>query len=81
MKKGTKIIYRIGKLSEKEQFQFDFEDGLSRNVEERIRLGFISMKLPVMDDLPFRIFNTMEDYRRWAGENLPSWLGYCQEDD
>ena len=31
---------------------------------------------PVMDDAPYRTFDTMEDYRRWCEENLPDWLGY-----
>ncbi len=44
-----KINYRIGKLNEEEQFKFDFADGLSRSVNERIELGFIVMKLPVID--------------------------------
>jgi len=76
MKTKRRIIYRIGKLTEEEQFQLDFEDGLSRSVEERIRLGFIPMNLPIMNDLPYRIFEKMEDYRRWASEKLPFWLGY-----
>ncbi len=49
-----------------------FQDGLSRTVEERIRLGFILMKLPVIDDAPYRIFDTMKEYRKWADENLPN---------
>lgn len=48
-----KLIYHIGKLSEDEQLKLDFEDGLSRTVEERIELGFIPMKLPMIDDAPY----------------------------
>jgi len=44
-------------------------------VEERIELGFIPMKLPIIDDVPYRVFDRMDDYRRWA-EDLPRWLGY-----
>jgi len=29
-----------------------------------------------MDDAPYRVFDTMEDYRRWCEQNLPKWLGY-----
>jgi len=32
----------------------------------------------VLDDAPFRAFDTMEDYRRWCEENLPDWLGYAR---
>lgn len=71
-----KINYRLGRLSEKEQFKLDFSDGLSRTVYERIELGFIPMKLPVIDDKYYRIFNSMEEYRKWTNESTPSWLGY-----
>ena len=69
-----KIIYKIGKIGEEEQLRLDFEDGLSRSVEERIELGFIPMKLPIIDDVPYRVFDRMDDYRKWA-EDLPRWLG------
>ncbi len=73
-----KIIYHIGKLSEEEQLKLDFEDALSRPVKERIELGFIVMKIPIIDEVPYRIFDTMDEYRRWADKNLPKWLGYCR---
>jgi len=31
----------------------------------------------VLDDAPFRAFDTTADYRRWCEENLPDWLGYA----
>ncbi len=71
-----RLIYRTGKITEKEQLKLDFEDGFSRTVEERLELGFIPMKLPVISERPYRIFETMEEYRRWAEKNLPRWLGY-----
>jgi len=74
--KMSQLIYKIGKLDEEEQQKLDFQDGLFRSVEERIRLGFIPMRLPVIDAAPYRIFDTMEEYRKWADENLPKWLGY-----
>jgi len=74
------LIYHIGRLNEEEQLKLDFQDGLSHTVEERIRLGFILMKLPVIDDAPYRIFDTMKEYRKWADENLPKWLGYYSVD-
>jgi hypothetical protein len=54
----------------------EFEAAARRTLEQRIRYGFIKTYKPVMDDEPFRSFETMEDYRRWCEENLPDWLGY-----
>lgn len=71
-----KLIYHIGRLKEDEQENLDFMDGLQRNIEERIELGFVFIKLPVINDAPYRVFNKIEDYRKWANENLPKWLGY-----
>ncbi len=76
-----KAIYRIGRISEEEQLTFDFSDGLSRTVYERIQLGFIPMKLSVIDEGPYRIFSTTKEYRKWANENTPSSLGYHSKDD
>ncbi len=70
-----KIFYSIGKLNEKEQLELDFADSFSRSIEERINLGFIPMKLPVINDVKWRAFDTMKDYRRWAND-LPEYLGY-----
>ena len=75
------LTYHIGRLGEEEQLRFDFLDGLSRTVYERIQLGFITMKLPVIDEVPYRIFSTTKDYRQWANENTPAWLGYHSKDD
>jgi hypothetical protein len=75
------LTYRIGRLSEEEQLQFDLLDGLSRTVYERIELGFMPMKLPVIDEAPYRIFNNTKEYRKWANENTPIWLGYHSKDD
>lgn len=71
-----KIMYRIGKASEEEHLGLDFLDGLLRSVEERIEFGIVPIKLPVIDDLPYRIFDTMEEYRIWLNDALPKYLGY-----
>jgi hypothetical protein len=54
----------------------DFEAASARTLEERMRYAFIHTYKPVMDDAPFRVFDTMADYRAWCEANLPSWLGY-----
>jgi hypothetical protein len=30
----------------------------------------------VLDDAPFRAFDSMAAYREWCARHLPSWLGY-----
>ena len=54
----------------------DFEAAAKRSLKERLDYAFIKTYKPVMDDAPFRAFETMADYRKWCEENLPSWLGY-----
>ena len=54
----------------------DFEAAARRPLETRLRYAFIHTYKPVLDDAPYRAFNTMEDYRKWCEENLPAWLGY-----
>lgn len=56
----------------------EFEAAARRPLELRFRYAFIKTYKPVMDDAPFRSFDTMEDYRRWCEENLPRWLGYAR---
>ena len=54
----------------------DFEAAARRPLETRFRYSFIHTYKPVLDDAPFRAFNTTADYRQWCEENLPDWLGY-----
>ena len=54
----------------------EFEAAARRPLPLRFRYSFIRTYKPVLDDAPFRSFDTMADYRRWCEENLPSWLGY-----
>ena len=53
-----------------------FEAASRRPLELRMRYAFIRTYKPVLDDAPFRAFDTMEDYRRWCETHLPDWLGY-----
>ena len=41
-----------------------------------MKYAFIKTYKPVLDDAPFRSFDTMADYRAWCEANLPEWLGY-----
>lgn len=54
----------------------EFEAATRRPLELRFRYGFVKTYKPVLDDAPYRAFETMADYRRWCEANLPEWLGY-----
>ena len=54
----------------------EFAAAARRPLAMRMKYAFIRTYKPVLDDEPFRAFDTMEDYRRWCEENLPDWLGY-----
>ncbi len=54
----------------------EFEAAARRPLKTRFRYSFIHTYKPVLDDAPFRAFDTMADYRCWCEENLPDWLGY-----
>ena len=73
---GSKLIYEIGRLTEEKEDELNFRDGLSRSVKERIELGFVPIRLPVIEDKPYRVFDSMEEYRNWCNKTLPEWLGY-----
>ncbi|MBV8780221.1 MAG: hypothetical protein JO353_02380 [Phycisphaerae bacterium] len=54
----------------------EFEAAARRPLALRMKYAFIKTYKPVMDDAKFRSFETMDDYRKWCEDNLPSWLGY-----
>ena len=54
----------------------EFEAAARRPLEMRFRYAFIRTYKPVLDDEPFRAFETTAEYRRWCENNLPDWLGY-----
>jgi hypothetical protein len=54
----------------------EFEAAARRPLRQRMRYAFIHTYKPVLDDAPFRAFDTTADYRRWCDKNLPDWLGY-----
>jgi hypothetical protein len=51
---------------------------MARDILTRLRYGFVRTYKPVLDDAPYRIFDTMADYRQWCEEKLPKYLGYHQ---
>lgn len=54
----------------------EFDAAARRPLALRFRYAFIRTYKPVLDDAPFRSFETMADYRRWCEASLPAWLGY-----
>lgn len=49
---------------------------LDRPLAVRIRYGFNRVYKPVLDDAPWRSFDTMAEYRAWCAANLPDYLGF-----
>ena len=58
------------------EWRAEFEAAQRRPLALRMKYAFIKTYKPVLDDAPYRSFDTMEEYRCWCDENLPSWLGY-----
>jgi hypothetical protein len=58
------------------QWEAEFEAAAKRPLAQRMRYAFIRTYKPVLDDEPYRSFESMEEYRRWCRTELPSWLGY-----
>jgi len=54
----------------------EFEAAARRPLAVRMRYAFIHTYKPVLDDAPYRSFDSLAEYRRWCAENLPEWLGY-----
>lgn len=54
----------------------EFEAAARRSLETRFRYAFIHTYKPVLDDAPYRAFESTKAYRDWCEATLPSWLGY-----
>lgn len=59
-----------------EDFKEQCRRQLERSLEQRFKYGFFRQYKPVLDDAPNRVFETMQEYREWADENLPRYLGF-----
>lgn len=62
--------------AEQEQWLAEFEAAARRPLRTRWRYAFIRTYKLVLDDAPYRSFETTAAYRAWCEANLPSWLGY-----
>lgn len=61
---------------ERAEWLAEFEAAARRPLSARFEYAFIRTYKPVLDDAPYRAFETMADYRAWCERELPPWLGY-----
>ena len=59
-----------------EAFREQCRRQMDRPLALRVKYGFYRMYKPVLDDAPWRSFDSMEAYRAWCEANLPEYLGY-----
>jgi hypothetical protein len=63
-----------------QQTEEDFREQCRRQMDRplalRMKYGFWRTYKPVLDDAPWRSFDSMADYRAWCEANLPEYLGY-----
>jgi len=71
---------QAGTVVSEDQGWIDFRDQCRRQMRRplaaRIQYGFCRMYKPVLDDAPWRVFDTMAEYRAWCAANLPAYLGF-----
>jgi len=66
----------VSAIDQQKEWEREFDAAARRSLRERMQYSFIYTYKPVLDDAPYRSFDTMEEYRRWCRENLPEFLGY-----
>ena len=59
-----------------QEWREDFEAAARRPLRTRMRYAFIHTYKPVLDDAPFRSWDSTAQYRQWCERNLPDWPGY-----
>lgn len=62
-----------------QEWEAEFEAAARRPLKTRFRYAFIHTYKPVLDDAPYRAFDSLADYRAWCEANVPQWLGYGRE--
>jgi hypothetical protein len=58
------------------EWREEFEAAARRPLALRMRYAFIKTYKPVLDDAPYRSWDSTAEYRAWCEHNLPDWLGY-----
>lgn len=51
---------------ERRQWRAEFEAAARRPLATRLKYAFIRTYKPVLDDAPYRSFDTMAEYRAWC---------------
>ena len=74
-RRRSKPISHNSGVTDREQLWREFEAMARRPVSQRINYGFIKTYKPVLDDEPYRSFETMAEYRAWCDKNVPRYLG------
>lgn len=59
-----------------EAFREQCRRQMGRPLALRIKYGFNRIHKPVLDDAPWRSFDSMAEYRAWCEANLPEYLGF-----
>ena len=67
---------REAEEGERREWEAEFEAAAGRPLRARLRYAFIHTYKPVLDDAPYRSFDTTAEYRAWCARELPDWLGY-----
>ena len=57
-------------------FQEQCRRQTNRPTRDRIKHDFNRVYRPVLDDAPWRAFDSTAEYRTWCDANLPEYLGY-----
>ncbi len=59
-----------------EAFREQCRRQMDRPLADRLKYGFWRTYKPVLDDAPWRSFDSTAAYREWCDANLPEYLGY-----
>ncbi len=63
---------------DRKTWEQEFVAAADRPLATRLRYAFIRTYKPILDDAPYRSFDSMEEYRQWCEDELPEWLGYAR---
>jgi hypothetical protein len=58
------------------EWRAEFDAAARRPLQQRMKYAFFHTHKPVLNDAPFRAYDTTAEYRQWSEENLPDWLRY-----
>jgi hypothetical protein len=70
------VDVRTPSADELREWRAEFDAASRRSLVTRFKYAFVRTYKPVLDDAPYRSFDTMALYRAWCERELPSWLGY-----